>query len=300
VRVTDYGHDLVFGAVLEVGQRRPLEVLELAGMCERAGLDMVSVVDHPCWSERLDTLTLLTAIASRTCRVRLLVNVAGLPLRPSAMVARVAATVDLVSGGRLELGIGAGDAMSWDVVVAEGGRGWGAGESVEALDEAVGVIRGWWARAGGRCGLGCGGQSLGAGRDIGIWLGAHGPGMLRLTGRVADGWVPSSWVLPTERLPAANAVIDAAAVDVGRSPREIRRGYNIEGDFTARCGFLKGPPAVWVEQLTELTLEQGFSAYLLDRIGSADVIRRFAAEVAPAVRAAVNAERTTNGGCPIP
>jgi hypothetical protein len=104
--------------------------------------------------------------------------------------------------------------------------------------------------------------------------------------------VSSSWVLPTERLPAANAVIDAAAVEVGRSPREIRRGYIIEGDFTARCGFLKGPPAVWVEQLTELTLEQGISTYLLGRVGSADVIRRFAAEVAPAVRAAVNAERT--------
>jgi hypothetical protein len=105
--------------------------------------------------------------------------------------------------------------------------------------------------------------------------------------------VSSSWVLPTERLPAANAVIDAAAVEVGRSPREIRRGYIIEGDFTARCGFLKGPPAVWVEQLTELTLEQGISTYLLGRVGSADVIRRFAAEVAPAVRAAVNAERPT-------
>ena len=115
--------------------------------------------------------------------------------------------------------------------------------------------------------------------------------MLRLTGRIADGWVPSSPALPTERLPAANTMIDQAAVEAGRSPREIRRAYNIEGDFSASCGFLKGSAEVWAEQLTELTLTQGISTYLLYRIGSADVIRRFAAEVAPAVRTAVNAER---------
>ena len=74
-------------------------MLQLAEVCESAGLDMVSLADHPYWSERLDTLTLLAAIASRTSRVRLLVNLANLPLRPPAMLARVAVTMDLLSRG---------------------------------------------------------------------------------------------------------------------------------------------------------------------------------------------------------
>ena len=295
--MTDYGHDLVFGAMLEASTERPLDVLQLAEVCESAGLDMVSLADHPYWSERLDTLTLLAAIASRTSRVRLLINLANLPLRPPAMLARVAVTMDLLSGGRFELGIATGSQMLWDSIVAEGGPRRGPGESVEALDEAVRVIRGLWAPgtevrfAGKYYGLEGAKPCPAAAHDIGIWLGAYRPRMLRLTGRIADGWVPSSPALPTERLPAANAMIDQAAVEAGRSPREIRRAYNIEGDFSARCGFLKGPAAVWAEQLTELTLTQGISTYLLYRIGSADVIRRFAAEVAPAVRAAVAAER---------
>lgn len=299
--MTDYGHDLVFGAMLEAPERRPLDVLELAEVCEGAGLDVVSLADHPYWTERLDTFTLLTAIASRTSKVRLLVNLANLPLRPPAMLARVAVTIDLLSGGRFELGIGTGNRMLWDSIVAEGGPRRGAGESVDALDEAVQVIRGLWTPGeevrfvGKHYGLEGAKPSPAAAHDIGIWLGAYRPRMLRLTGRVADGWLPSSLGLPTERLPAANAIIDRAAVEAGRSPREIRRGYNIEGDFAARCGFLKGPPAVWAEQLTELTLTEGISTYLLFRIGSPDVIRRFAAEVIPAVREAVHAERSKTG-----
>ena len=149
--MTDYGHDLVFGAMLEASTERPLDVLQLAEVCESAGLDMVSLADHPYWSERLDTLTLLAAIASRTSRVRLLINLANLPLRPPAMLARVAVTMDLLSGGRFELGIATGSQMLWDSIVAEGGPRRGPGESVEALDEAVRVIRGLWHR-GRRCG----------------------------------------------------------------------------------------------------------------------------------------------------
>jgi hypothetical protein len=55
--------------------------------------------------------------------------------------------------------------------------------------------------------------------------------------------------------------------------------------------FLQGPPKVWVEQLAELTLTEGMSVYILYRVESADVIRWFAAEVAPAVREIVTAER---------
>jgi hypothetical protein len=128
--------------------------------------------------------------------------------------------------------------------------------------------------------------------DMNIWLGAYQPRMLRLTGRVADGWVPSSPGLPPERLAEANRIIDEAAAGAGRSPEAVRRVYNIDGDFAGTgSGFLQGPPKVWVEQLAELTLTEGMSVYILYRVGSADVIRQFAAEVAPAVREIVTAER---------
>jgi hypothetical protein len=89
-------------------------------------------------------------------------------------------------------------------------------------------------------------------------------------------------------------VIDEAAVAAGRSPRDVLRVYNIESTFSGSgAGFLQGPPRSWAEQLTGITLAEGVSCYVLYRVGSADFIRQFAAEVAPAVREAVAAERAS-------
>jgi hypothetical protein len=63
------------------------------------------------------------------------------------------------------------------------------------------------------------------------------------------------------------------------------------GRFSSGSGFLDGPAELWIEQLTELALAQGISAFFLYRVDSPDVLRQFAVEVAPAVRAAVAAER---------
>jgi hypothetical protein len=89
------------------------------------------------------------------------------------------------------------------------------------------------------------------------------------------------------------AVIDEAARAAGRDPAAIRRLYNITGTFSARgTGFLDGPAATWAEQLAGLVIEQGMSAFLVTG-DDAEVIRRFAGEVAPAVRELVAAERVT-------
>lgn len=124
--------------------------------------------------------------------------------------------------------------------------------------------------------------------------------MLRLTGRLADGWLPSSPNLPPQQLPAANRAIDEAAIEAGRSRQAVRRLYNIAGAFksTGR-DFLQGSPTVWAEQLAELTLIRGISGYILYMVDPvhifrsppADIIQRCAAEVAPAVREIVAAER---------
>jgi Hemerythrin HHE cation binding domain len=95
-----------------------------------------------------------------------------------------------------------------------------------------------------------------------------------------------------------NAVIDAAAVDAGRSPAAVRRIYNIAGSFGGSgSGFLEGPPKVWGEQLAGLALDEGMSGFVL-MADDALTVERFAAEVAPSVRELVARERASAGSSP--
>ena len=155
--------------------------------------------------------------------MRVFPNVANLPLRPPAMLAREVATLDILSGGRAELGIGTG--AFWDAIEAMGGPRRSPGESVAALREAIGVIRALWTPGRGARLAGEHYSLPGAKpgpfpvHDVGIWVGAYKERMLRLTGELADGWLPSSPYAPPEQLAAMNAVIDDAAADAGRVAR---------------------------------------------------------------------------------
>ncbi|HWD95339.1 MAG TPA: LLM class flavin-dependent oxidoreductase, partial [Acidimicrobiales bacterium] len=213
------------------------------------------------------------------------------------VLARSAASLDLLSDGRVELGLGAG--AFWDGIAAMGGERLSPKQSVRALGEAIEIIRGIWddnathalkiegehyrlngAKSGPR-----------PAHDIAIWLGAYKPAMLALTGRTADGWLPSLGYIKPEEISGANAIIDDAAIAAGRSPREIRRMLNVTGEFSSiSSGFLRGPASQWVEQLGELALVDGVSAFI---IGTDDVetLERFAEEVAPALRELVVGER---------
>ncbi|GLW66216.1 hypothetical protein Arub01_44600 [Actinomadura rubrobrunea] len=296
--MTDYGHDLLFGSFITPRAAAPEEVLHLATVSEAAGLDLVTFQDHPYQSGFLDTWTLLTYVAARTERIRLSGNVLNLPLRPPAVLARAAASLDLLSGGRFELGLGAGG--FWDAIEAMGGRRLAPGESVDALSEAIDVIRGVW-DVGDRTRFRLDGAYYrvdGAKRgpapahDIGIWLGAYKPRMLRLVGRKADGWMPSlPYMSGPRQLADGNAVIDEAAAAAGRDPASVRRLLNIAGRFGPRGeGLLSGPPRQWAEQLAGLTLEYGFSGYIVMADDPA-VIQTFGHEVAPATRELVASAR---------
>ena len=270
----DYRHDLQFGAFIVPVARQADAVVELSRLADVAGLDIVSFQDHPYQSAFLDTWTLLSVVAAATTNVRVAPNVANLPLRPPVVLARSAASLDILSGGRVELGIGAG--TYHDALVALGLPRLTAGQSVDALAEAVDVIRAIWAADGPVHHDGTHFQLDGVesgpppAHDIEIWLGAYKPRMLRLTGAKADGWLPSQGYIDMEKLPELNARIDAAAEEAGRPPEAIRRMLNINGSLGA-------------EQLAELTLSTGMSAYIL-MVSSADDLRRFAEEVAPATR----------------
>jgi alkanesulfonate monooxygenase SsuD/methylene tetrahydromethanopterin reductase-like flavin-dependent oxidoreductase (luciferase family) len=283
--VGDYGHELEFGVFITPSSQQPEDVVELAVTADRAGLDLVTFQDHPYQPAFLDTWTLLSYVAARTERVHLTGNVLNLPLRQPAVLARAVASLDLLSGGRAELGIGAGG--FWDAIEAMGGRRLTPGEAVDALAEAIEVMRLLWdtqTRGGSRFD-GKYYQVNGAKRGPapvhapGVWVGAYKPRMLRLTGRLADGWLPSEPYLRPGQLAEGNAIIDAAAAEAGRDPAAIRRLLNLGPDQTTSA-----------DRLAELALTDGIGTFIV----MADdplAIQRYAAEVAPAVRELVAAAR---------
>ncbi|HLS65051.1 MAG TPA: LLM class flavin-dependent oxidoreductase [Ruania sp.] len=297
--MTDYGHDLLFGAFITPSNRAPESVVALTQLAERAGLDLATFQDHLYQPAFLDTWTLLSYLAARTERIRLAGNVLNLPLRQPAVLARSAASLDLLSGGRVEVGLGAGG--FWDPVVAMGGTRLTPGEAVIGLSEAIEILRGIW-DAGATQRLVVDGtvhRVAGAKRgpapahDINIWVGGLRPRMLHLIGRQADGWLPTlAYLGGLQQIADANATIDAAAQEAGRDPTQIRRMLNIGGRFreSGSQQLFAGPVAQWVDQLTSLVLEHGISAFILGGDDPA-AITTFGEEVAPAVRELVRSER---------
>ncbi len=301
----DYGHDLLFGAFVTPAAEPPTHAVDLAIAAEQAGLDLVTFQDHPYQPSFLDTWTLLSYVASRTERIHVAGNVHNLPLRPPAVLARSAASLDILSGGRFALGLGAGGFR--DAIVAMGGDRLSPGEAVTALDEAIGVIRAIWATEQ-RGGVRIDGEHyriVGAKRgptpahEIPIWVGAYKPRMLELVGRTADGWLPSLGYLPggAADLAAMNERIDDAALASGRDPRQIRRLVNISGQFAAAPGgLLDGPPEQWANDLAGIALTFGVSGFIL-AADDAPTIELFAKTVAPATRELVASARS--GSAPV-
>src|SRR5260370_5047703 len=220
----------------------------------------------------------------RTKCVSVFPDVANLPLRPPAMLAKAAASLDLLSGGRVELGLGAGG--FWEAIKAMGGPVRTPGESVSALEEAIEVIRLMW--SGGRgvrfdgkfyqlAGLNAGPSPAHA---IGIWLGAYKPRMLRLVGKASDGCVPSLGPLKPEAMPEANARVDDAAREAGRDPAVIRRVLNVAANLPA-------------DEIAELALEHGLDTFVIGETqeDAAPELREFLETDGPKARELVHESR---------
>jgi hypothetical protein len=134
--VPDYGHEIWFAAGLNSPSRGARQVVALAEHADRARLDLAAFMDHPYQPAYLDTWTLLSYLAARTRRIRLASSVHPVPLRPPALLARAAASLDILSGGRFELGLGAGQLVGGDAdpqAVADGDGG-----SWETLTDRLG------------------------------------------------------------------------------------------------------------------------------------------------------------------
>ncbi|MGP7960568.1 LLM class flavin-dependent oxidoreductase [Sanguibacter sp. A247] len=298
-----YGHRVETGVFLTPTARPAQNPVRLAQLAEELGFDLATFQDHPYQPSFLDTWTLLSWVAAQTSRIRVMGNVLNVPLRQPAVLARSVASLDLLSGGRVDLGLGAG--AFWDAMVGMGADRLSPGQAVTALGEAIDVIRGVWdeherrpLRVAGEFhrvdGAKRGPQPS---REVPIVLGALKPRMLRLVGRKADGWLPSLAYLAqmdsgtgVEAFVKGNATIDGAAEDAGRDPREVRRLLNIAGRFSpVRTGFLQGPADSWVEDLLPLVAEHGLGTIILSTDETA-VMQEFAQEVTPALRERLDAE----------
>ena len=229
----DYGRELEFGVSVEPLADPPDWAARIVVAADRAGLDLVGIQDHPYQRRFLDTWTLISTLVPVTERVRFFPDVANLPLRPPAMLAKAAASLDVISGGRVELGLGAG--AFWDAIVAMDGPRRSPAEAVRSVEEAIEVMRLVWSeerslRFDGELyslqGMRPGPRPA---HDIGIWVGAYGPRMLDLIGRLADGWVPSLGFIQQDRLPEMQRRIDEGAQRAGRDPAEVKRVLNVSG-----------------------------------------------------------------------
>lgn len=271
---------------------------------EAAGFDHVAIQDHPYVPDFLDTFALIGTLIGETSRIGFLPNVANIPLRPAAILAKTAASLDLLSGGRFELGLGGG--ARWSEIVGLGGARLAPGQAYASVAEAIDVMRALWEP--GRVADVDGqhhrlsGAATGPvpAHGIGIWLGASGPRMLDLLGRSADAWI-APIATPFETKPAAQDRIDAAARSAGREPTDVRRVIQLIGTITDRPSTAERPhngpgtrpirttPDDWAAVLAEFVHDERFDTVnFLPEEPSPEQVRRFATEVIPAVRAAVD------------
>ena len=267
----------------------------LAAQAERAGLSLIGVQDHPYVASYVDAFVFIGQLLARTSTVTLLPDVANLPLRPPAMLARTSSSLARVSGGRFVLGLGAGG--YWDAIASMGMARRAPAEGLRALVEAVELMRELWqpGRRVTREGEFTSVSGLaGQGPAVPIWIGAQGPRSLAVTGRLGDGWAaPIPSYLPYEQWAPSNTIIDRAAEEAGRSSVAVTRVAQLVGTIDPaahqRPGLVGAEPIRtdvhgWAEVVERLATEQPFTTFILwPESADETQIRRFGEEVMPLV-----------------
>jgi alkanesulfonate monooxygenase SsuD/methylene tetrahydromethanopterin reductase-like flavin-dependent oxidoreductase (luciferase family) len=297
--MTDHGHPVSFGVSLIPSVGLIEENRRLARLSDEAGLDYVAIQDHAYNHDFLDVWTLITYLAAETQRISFFPDVADLQLRPPTMLAKSAASLSVLTGGRIVLGVGGGATARG--IAAMGALARAGSDMIAFTDEAIQIMRSAFA---GATVVFRGDQNQVGGYHAGptptapvpIWLGSSGPKMLALTGRRSDGWVsPLNTYMPPEKVGAAQRVIDEAARSVGRSEAEVRRIYNVIGSIGDSGGAVfTGGVEAWIEALTGWTVELGFDTFIFWPTGpAADQLEIFARKVAPAVQEQVAERRGT-------
>ena len=261
---------------------------------ESVGFDLVTLMDHlPGSRPSHETWTALVWAAAATERIRVGTNVLGLPYRHPAVTAKMAETLHRLSGGRLVLGLGAGGSNAEFAAFGLPVRG--ARAKIDAFEEGLEIIRRLWTGEpvtfrGDHYSVQDAVISPTPEPPIPIWLGSYGPRSLALTGRVADGWIPSYRYAPPDRWPAMRDRVRKAAEEAGRDPDSLDYAYNlgvrVDERAEARPGMIAGSPDHVVDELVPL-IRMGVTFPIIWTAGEGTEQReRLAAEVLPAARAA--------------
>ena len=257
-----------------------------ARAAERLGFDFVSASDHPAGTvPSYETWTLLSWIAAATSRVTVATRVLAVPMRNPALLAKMAESLGRLSGGRLVLGLGGGYAdaefHSFGLPVPT------PREKIDGLEDAVHIVRRLWTEPS----VTYRGQVYRTDaaeiepkpeHRIPIWLGTFGDRALAVTGRVADGWIPSLGHAPLDRLPAMRDRVLTAAADAGRDPGELTCALNLRVHLgSGTDADVAGSPAAVADQLSAF-VALGFTAFNL-QLAERGQLDRIAAEVLPAL-----------------
>jgi len=296
-------HKVLFGLGLEAGVHQVSVMLDHARLADEAGLDVVSVGDHPYFADRLDAYAALGFVLGATSNITGAVIMTNLLSRPAPILARTITGLSTISGGRVILGMGAGGME--EEIAALGVFRLSPAARIRALEEAVLVVKA----------LSSGGDPVtfdgefyqvtdltpAAAPTPPIWIGALGPRALAVTGRHADGWIPghlADWRSTT--VAESRPLVDEAAAAVGRIPSDVDTIYNASGRLTAdplpqtrddEGRWIGGGVTQWVEELTFAVLDHGAAAFIyLDRPGTIigdTTLNLWAHEVVPAVREAI-------------
>jgi probable F420-dependent oxidoreductase len=286
---------LQFGLNVSTSAEPGADPVADARRAEELGFDFVSASDHLHGEHpSYETWTMLSWIAAATSRLRVATRVLAVPYRSPAVLAKMAETLDRLSGGRLILGLGGG--YSDDEF-----RAFGLGtptprDKIDGLEEAIRIIRGLWSeptlRFQGRRYRTDGAQiEPKPDHRIPIWLGTYGNRALGVTGRLADGWIPSLGFAPPEEVTAMRDRLLQAARRAGRRTEDITCAYNVvvrvDEHADHEPSTVSGSPAAVVERLRGF-LGLGFTAlnFMPDGPGKDEQAERLAKEVIPALRPA--------------
>ena len=297
---------VLFGLGLETGVHQVSEMIAHARTADDAGLDFVSVGDHPYFADRIDAYAALGFVLGATYGITGAVIMTNLLSRPAPVLARTVAGLSAVSRGRVVLGVGAGG--NEEEIAALGVPRLSPAARIRALEEAILVVK---ALSGGGGPVTFDGEfyqvtglEAAAVPTPPIWVGSGGPKGLAVTGRHADGWVPphaADW--RSTVVAEGRPVIDEAAAAAGRNPADVGTIYLVSGLITrdpvplsetrnAGGRWIGGGVTQWVEELTYAVLEHGAAAfnYLVPPDGetiSDTTLNLWAHEIVPAVREAI-------------
>jgi len=296
--MTDYGHQITFGLSLYPSVDLLEETKQLAQAADAAGLEYLAIQDHAYNPDFLDVWTLISFLAADTDRISFFPDVADLQLRPPTILAKAAASLSVLTGGRIALGVGGGASAAG--IAAMGGTRRNGREMVAFTEEALQIMR--RALAGGIVEFRgsqhtIGGYSAGPvpAATVPLWLGSNGPRMLAVTGRSADGWIsPLNTYVTPPAVPARQQLIDEAALSAGRDPAAVRRIFNVVGAIGAGHGGpgLTGDVQSWVDALSDWSVDLGFDTFVFwPTTTPLSQLRVFAAEVVPGVRQRVSERR---------